>query len=83
LEVAVQTRIQKWGNSLGLRIPKAFAEQAGVQAGSEVDLALEDGDLVIRPTRAPKYDLATLLRGITDENVHAEVETGPPVGREV
>ena len=79
----MQTRIQKWGNSLGLRIPKAFAEQAGVEAGSAVDLALEDGDLVIRPTRAPKYDLAALLRGITDENVHAEVETGRPVGREV
>jgi len=79
----VQTRIQKWGNSLGLRIPKAFAEQAGVRAGSEVDLSLEDGELIIRPTREPKYDLAELVRDITEENVHAEVETGPPVGREV
>ena len=77
----MQTRIQRWGNSLGLRIPKAFAEQAGVEAGSEVDLALEDGELIIRPAR-PKYGLAALVRGITDENVHAEVETGPPVGRE-
>ncbi len=79
----MQTRIQRWGNSLGLRIPKAFAEQAGVEAGSEVDLALEDGELIIRPAREPKYGLAALVRGITDENVHAEVETGPPVGREV
>ena len=83
LESAMQTRIQRWGNSLGLRIPKAFAEQAGVEAGSEVDLALEDGALTIRPAREPKYGLAALVRGITDENVHAEVETGPPVGREV
>ena len=79
----MQTRIQKWGNSLGLRIPKAFAEQAGVGAGSEVDLSLEDGELIIRPTREPKYDLAALLRDVTDDNVHAEVETGPPAGREV
>ncbi len=79
----MQTRIRRWGNSLGLRIPKAFAEQAGVEAGSEVDLSLEDGELIIRPTREPKYDLAALLRGITDENVHAEVETGPPAGREI
>ena len=79
----MQTRIQKWGNSLGLRIPKAFAEQAGVEAGSAVDLSLEDGELIIRPTRGPKYDLAALLRGVTDDNVHAEVETGPSVGGEV
>ena len=54
----MQTRIQKWGNSLGLRIPKAFAEEAGVEAGSEVDLSLEDGELIIRPKRVPKYDLS-------------------------
>jgi len=79
----MQTRIQKWGNSLGLRIPKAFAEEAGVQAGSEVDLSVEDGDLIIRPTRLPKYELRILLRRVTAKNVHDEVETGEPVGREV
>ncbi len=79
----MQTRIQKWGNSLGLRIPKSFAEQAGVKAGSDVDLSLKDGELIIRPTRVPKYELEVLLRGVTTENVHAEVETGRPVGREI
>ena len=78
----MQTKIQRWGNSLGLRIPKSFAEQAGVEAGSEVDLALKEGDLIIRPTRSPKYDLTALLRGITDDNLHVEVDTGPPVGQE-
>lgn len=78
----MQTKIQKWGNSLGLRIPKSFAEQAGVEAGSEVDLSVEDGDLVIRPRRSPRYALKNLLRGVTDENLHEEVETGAPVGRE-
>jgi antitoxin MazE len=76
------TRIQKWGNSLGLRIPKAFAEQAGVEAGSEVDLSIEDGDLVIRPRHRPKYVLADLLRGVTVKNIHTEVDTGEPVGKE-
>ena len=38
----MRTRIQKWGNSLGLRIPKSFAEEAGVEAGSDVDLSIED-----------------------------------------
>jgi antitoxin MazE len=80
--VVMQTRIQKWGNSLGLRIPKSFAKQAGVEAGSEVDLSLENGGLIIRPARRPTYDLGTLLRDVTDDNLHAPVESGQPVGRE-
>ena len=79
----MQTKIQKWGNSLGLRIPKSFAEQAGVEAGSEVDLSVENGELIIRPRRVPRYDLKDLLREVTAKNVHKEVETGEPVGREV
>lgn len=79
----MQTKVQRWGNSLGLRIPKSFAEEAGVEAGSEVDLSVEDGELIIRPRRVPRYDLKDLLRGVTSKNVHREIETGPPVGREV
>jgi antitoxin MazE len=79
----MQTRIQKWGNSLGLRIPKSFAREAGVEEGSEVDLSVEDGELIIRPRRLPRYNLKELLRGITAKNLHREVETGEPVGREV
>jgi len=78
----MRTKIQKWGNSLGLRIPKSFAEEAGVKAGSEVDLAVEGGELIARPTRLPKYDLQGLLRKVTVRNIHKEVETGEPVGRE-
>jgi antitoxin MazE len=79
----MQTKIQKWGNSLGLRIPKSFAEQAGVEAGSEVDLAVEDGELIVRPARRPRYDLKRLLGGVTARNIHREIDTGQPVGREV
>ena len=79
----MQTKIQRWGNSLGLRIPKSFAEQVGVEAGSEVDLAVEDGELIVRPGRLPKYELTDLLKGVTARNVHGEVETGDSVGREV
>lgn len=78
----MQTKIQKWGNSLGLRIPKSFAEQAGVEAGSDVDLSVEDGDLIVRPRRSPRYELKDLLQAVTTKNVHKEVETGEPVGRE-
>jgi len=79
----VQTRIQRWGNSLGLRIPRSFAEEAGVEAGSEVDLSLRDGDLVVKPARRRTYRLKELLEKITAKNLHGEVDTGRPVGREV
>ena len=76
------TKIQKWGNSLGLRIPKSFASEASVEAGSTVDIAIQDGDLVVRPVRRPRYTLAELLRDVNARNRHEEVATGEPVGRE-
>ena len=76
-------RISKWGNSLALRIPAPFAEETGIASGTEVDLALEDGRLVITPRRAVSYALDALLEGVTEENLHDEIATGEPQGREV
>lgn len=78
----MRTKVQKWGNSLAIRIPRGFAEQLGVQQDSEVDLALEKDGLVIKPT-GNQQSLAKLLSRVTDENIHRELETGEPVGREV
>ena len=79
---AMQTRIQRWGNSLGLRIPKSFAAEVRVEAGSEVDLSVEGGDLVVKPTRRRTYRLNELLGRVNASNVHGEVQTGRPAGRE-
>ena len=79
----MEARIRKWGNSLGLRIPKAFAEEVGVDAGSAVDLSVQDGELVVRVRRPTVLRLDDLLAGVTPENIHGEVETGPPLGREI
>jgi len=76
------TRIQKWGNSLGLRIPKSFAADVEVEAGSTVDICVENGDLVIRPVRRRQYVLSELLEGVNMGNLHEEISTGGPVGRE-
>jgi antitoxin MazE len=75
------TRVQKWGNSLALRIPQSFAVQAKVAAGTAVDIAVEKGQLVVRPVRQ-RYRLRELLKAIDRRNLHAEVQTGRPVGRE-
>lgn len=79
----MRLRVQKWGNSLALRIPAALARQTGVRSGSEVELELEGKRLIITPTPAGPYSLAELLEGVTDENLHEAVDTGGPKGREV
>lgn len=79
----MNAKIQKWGNSLALRIPKGFAEQAKVSAGSDVDLSIEGDRLVIRRVRPPKHTLERLLAGVTRQNVHREVDTGKRKGREL
>jgi antitoxin MazE len=76
------TKVLKWGNSLGVRIPKAFAKDAGMAAGSEVDFQVRDGQLVIRPLAAGRYSLAQLIEEITPSNLHEEIGTGGGVGRE-
>ncbi len=78
----MRTKIQKWGNSLGLRIPKSFAEEAKIKAGSTVDLAVESGELIVRPILRHTYSLKELVRGINAENAHREIETGDGAGRE-
>ncbi|NLC55229.1 MAG: AbrB/MazE/SpoVT family DNA-binding domain-containing protein [Armatimonadetes bacterium] len=78
----MQTRVQQWGNSLAVRIPKAFAREAQIAAGSAVDISVVDGKLVVERAAAPHYSLDELLAGITDDNLHGEWHTGPAVGAE-
>jgi antitoxin MazE len=77
------TKIQKWGNSLGLRIPKSFAEETGIEEGSPVDISLEGDRLVVRPLRGKRYLLSNLLSQVKEENLHKEISTGEAVGREI
>lgn len=75
--------VKKWGNSASVRIPAAVMEAARLHLDQPVDVREEAGRIVIEPIREGAYDLATLVAGITEENRHDAVETGPPVGREV
>jgi len=75
------SHVQRWGNSLAVRLPKAVAEQAGLREGAGVTTSVEEGTLVIRK-RARRTTLADLLRDCRDDNRHEPVEWGPPVGRE-
>jgi len=76
------TKIQKWGNSLALRIPKSFALDAQIENESMVEITLVDGQLVIKPVNTPKWTLEQLIAGITPDNLHHETDTGQPTGNE-
>jgi antitoxin MazE len=78
----MRTQVQKWGNSLALRIPRTFAVESNLQAGSEVDLSIVKGRLIVAPISKPDYSLEELLDGVTKHNIHSEVDAGPPQGRE-
>ncbi|MCC7264759.1 MAG: AbrB/MazE/SpoVT family DNA-binding domain-containing protein [Candidatus Latescibacteria bacterium] len=79
----MRMQVQKWGNSLALRIPKVLAAESRIEQGSEVELSLVKGRLVITPVPKEACSLADLLAGITAGNIHAEVDTGSAQGREV
>jgi antitoxin MazE len=83
LEVAMKSRVQKWGNSLAVRIPKSFAVEAGLQANGAVELSLVEGSLVVQPIAPEPPTLDELLSGITDNNMPGEWDTGPVIGKEV
>ena len=72
--------VQRWGNSLAIRIPRAYARDLSVDDGSEVELRIDGPSLVVTPSTTPS--LEALLAAITGENLHAEVDTGPGQGRE-
>ena len=77
----MQARIQKWGNSLALRIPKSFAAETQIEQDTLVDVTIQDGKLVVTPI-ATTFTLEQLLAQVTPENVHAEQDFGPAMGHE-
>lgn len=79
----MRTKIQKWGNSLALRIPKGFAQHVNLENSSEVDIHLQDKQIIIKPVVRENQSLEDLLAGINDNNIHSEVETGKAEGNEI
>ncbi|WP_422449191.1 AbrB/MazE/SpoVT family DNA-binding domain-containing protein [Thermoanaerobacterium sp. DL9XJH110] len=75
----MQSRIKKWGNSLSIRIPKVLAQKVGLTEGTPVELQLKDSAIIIRKKR---YSLEKLMSQVTPQNIHGEIDTGRPVGRE-
>ncbi|MBD2027306.1 AbrB/MazE/SpoVT family DNA-binding domain-containing protein [Leptolyngbya sp. FACHB-711] len=75
--------VAKWGNSLAVRIPQSLAKEINLSEGSEVDISIIDGCLVLKPKSLKKYSLDELVEAITPENLHAEVDSGIVMGNEI
>ncbi|WP_229776829.1 AbrB/MazE/SpoVT family DNA-binding domain-containing protein [Alicyclobacillus cellulosilyticus] len=69
------TTVQKWGNSLAVRIPSAVAEKLAIRQGSEIEFIIEDNAIILKPKKK-KPTLEELLAKITPENRHAEIDFG-------
>lgn len=76
----MKTCVLKWGNSLGIRLPKTLAKLLGVDQGDEIEMTVEKDKMTIQKKTE---NLENLLAGITPENIHKEINWGKPVGREI
>jgi antitoxin MazE len=79
----MRASVKKWGNSAAVRIPAAVLEATQVHLDEEVDIREEAGRIVIEPVRDRSYRLDDLLKGITKDNIHEEIDFGRPEGKEV
>ena len=80
--ITMTINVARWGNSLAVRLPKHVVESAGLAEGAAVNVTVsKDGTILLRSAK-PEYTLQQLLEGVTKENVHAETDSGKPVGKE-
>ncbi len=78
----METRVQKWGDSLAVLIPRLIAAQLGLANHSSVKVLLRGAELVITPVKHPDFTLANLLAGVTEDNLHGGIDTGTATGKE-
>lgn len=77
----METKIQKWGNSLALRIPKELAKKSELYEGAEINIEIDKNSNLTLIKK--KLSLKELLSSVTKDNLHSEISTGKTVGKEV
>ena len=78
----IKSTVKKWGNSAAVRIPAVVMKATRLDLNDAVSVRDEDGRIIIEPLRQKAYDLDELLKGITRENQHDEIDFGHSVGKE-
>ncbi len=79
----METTIQKWGNSLGVRLPKSISDKKSLIQGSRVVVSETETGVLIEAVVKPHTTLDALLAGITKDTLHEGLDWGPPVGKEI
>jgi len=77
----MEAMVNKWGNSLGIRIPNLIARQLSLKDGSYIDIEENGNKILITPIK--KNRLSEMLNKINEQNLHVEIDTGKPVGKEI
>ena len=75
--------VKKWGNSASVRIPKNILRAVQMELDDVVELREDSGRIVIEPAQRIEFELAELLKGITRQNLHKEIDFGGPLSKEV
>jgi len=80
----MRTKVQKWGNSQGVRLSKELLSNIEIEIGDPVDIAVQKGTLVVKPLRRIRggHNLSALVQRIPDDYKEEEIDWGVPVGRE-
>ena len=78
----MKVQVQKWGNSLALRIPKSYAVETKTENGSTVEMAVRNGAIIVKPVIKENLTFDEMLANITEENLHTEIDFGKPEGAE-
>ena len=79
----METKVKKWGNSLGVRIPKSFSTQAGITEGSSIEIKIDGDTITIVPKHKNEYSIDELISLISEDNVHYEIKMDGPIGNEI
>ena len=81
ISVMITQKVSMWGNSLGIRLPQAIVQQVELHEGALVNISTENNKIILTPAR-PKYTLDELLKDVTPQMQHDELDWGEPAGEE-
>ncbi len=79
----MKAKVARWGNSLALRLPKQLTNSYHISEGSDVEIVEEAQGLLVKPLSGRHFHLEDLLKGVSKKNIHTEIETEGPQGREI
>ena len=79
----MKSTVQKLGNNLAIPIPETFANEINLSIGTEIYIVIIENKIQIEPVKKSRPFLDDLLSKVTDENIHQEINIGPPVGKEI